>query len=123
MKFFILIGFVQLLFLNTGCKENFINKNRYDLTIGESVEIYYSTNSCCYYCILKKDKLKSIRLVERKIVDKGPDDCEGCNYTGAFVFKAVSVGVDTIILNYTTATGNCKDSADGDQEIFIVKVQ
>ncbi len=116
-----LILIVPALLWLTGCK-NYKNNDRYELRINERVEIYYSTNSCCYYCISNENQLKHIKLVENKTIDSGPSDCEGCNYTAAFVFEGKSKGKDTLELKNLVATMNC-DSNNVNSEKYIIEVK
>ena len=60
--------------------------------------------------------------MDKKIIDRGPDDCEGCTYTGAFIFKAESIGTDTIKLKHLTATDSC-DNNNTSAEIYVIEVK
>ena len=114
----LLLGLILL--MSVACSEkSYVNKLNYELKIGESVEIYYSTNSCCYYCFAKEQDLKHLTFIEEKTVDSGPENCSGCNFTGAFVFKATSVGFDTIKLKSTIASESCFDASVAPQEYFV----
>ena len=97
-------------------------EDKYEITVGETVEIYYSTNSCCYYCLSNEKDLKHVKLLETKTIDSSPEDCAGCNYTAAFVFKAESVGIDTIELKLMGGTMDC-DSNDVKPEKYIVDIK
>lgn len=97
------------------------NQTHYELAIDETVEIYYSTNSCCYYCFAEEQNLRHIEYIEKKTLDSGPTDCDGCNSTSAYIFKAISAGIDTIRLKHTVASVSCED-ADVAPEEYIVKV-
>jgi hypothetical protein len=103
------------------CKE-YENQNEYEVKIGETVEIYYTTNSCCYYCLSNEKDLKHVKLIERRKIDGGKKDCAGCNYTAAFVFKAVSIGIDTIELKLLGAAMDC-DSNEVDSEEYIIRIK
>ncbi len=90
--------------------EEYENKEKYDVEIGEEFEIYYSTNSCCQVCLVNEEDLKNIKFVEHKMIDPGPEDCMGCNYTASYVFKAMAKGVDTIKIKYTIGGDDCINS-------------
>ena len=80
---------ILIYLLICGCTEKvYENKPVYEINVDETVEIYYSTNSCCYYCFSEKQNLSHIEFLEEKSIDSGPDDCAGCNFTKAYVFKA-----------------------------------
>lgn len=121
--------FIHLLisFLILGCTsktetKKYENKPIYKLKIGETVNIYYSTNSCCYYCFANEQKLMHIEFVEDKMIDKGPEGCDGCNYTAAYIFKAKSAGTDTIKLKSSAASLPCEESEGlAGKYIVIVK--
>ena len=49
--------------------------------------------------ILNEVSLKYMKLIERKTIDNGSEDYEGCDYTAAFVFKKESIG-ETHIKSY-----------------------
>ena len=91
---------------------NYDNKYKYEINVGETVQIYYSTNSCCYYCITNKHELNHVDILETKTIDTGPEDCAGCNYMYALVFKAESVGIDTVVQN-TGSSAECKGRCAG----------
>lgn len=103
------------------CKHAYTNTSNYILAVGKTIEIYYTTNSCCYYCISNVDALKHVELVGTKTVDPGPKGCDGCDYTAAFIFKGKSVGTDTIKLNHQIANTSCNGDPDT-QEIYVITV-
>jgi len=105
------------------CQENkeYKNKEKYSLSVGETVEIYYSTNSCCHYAVTNKEELQHIKFVEDKVIDSGPKDCDGCDYTAAFVFKAESKGTDTVELKRLIASQPDDDSVQPEKYIIEIK--
>lgn len=110
-----------LLFLIAGCKKEYKNKDLYQLKVGETVELYYSTNSCCYYCVVNEDKIKHLELLDNKLIDSGSGDCDGCDRVFAFIFKAKSSGVDTVYLKRITASNAC-DSTIAGLKGYVVEV-
>ncbi len=103
-------------------KKTFENKPQYELNVNETVEIYYSTNSCCYYCLVNGSDLQHIELITEKTVDPGPRDCNGCNYVAAYIFKATTPGVDTVKLNHATANKPCYGTeAPPEKYVVVVK--
>ena len=113
---FILIGLVY-----SGCS-NYENQERYEVKVGETVKIYYSTNSCCYSCIPNNSELKHVRLLEEKTVDPGPSDCAGCDFTAAYIFKAETPGIDTVQLRIVAASMDC-NSMDATPNKYIIEVK
>ena len=115
-----------LLLLITGLSfnacENHENKERYEISIGDQVEIYYSTNSCCYYCIANEQDLKHIAFVNKKMIDSGPKDCDGCNYKSAFIFEGKSLGIDTVKLRLSLAAEACNEN-NIHEEIYVVEIK
>ncbi|ABG58676.1 hypothetical protein CHU_1405 [Cytophaga hutchinsonii ATCC 33406] len=105
----------------SGCN-TYQNNSTYIIAPGETVDIYYSTNSCCFYCLINEDQLKHIRLVDQKTLDPGPDQCEGCNATFAFTFKAGSIGTDTVKLKHLNALDTCTYPG-GVTENYIITVR
>lgn len=109
--------------LIVSCSEKtYENQKTYELTVNETVEIYYSTNSCCQYCFAEEQNLNNIEFLEEKILDNGPEGCAGCNYVAAYVFRAISPGTDTIKLKYSVASESCWE-ADIIPEEYIVIVR
>ena len=97
------------------------NQEHYQIYVGETIDIFYSTNSCCYYCVSNLGNLKHVALIEDKTIDNGPENCDGCNSTSAFVFKAVSIGIDTVKLKRVEASTDCEKS-DSEPEIYIIEI-
>ncbi len=97
-----------------GCKNTQEYKNTavYDIAVSDSCEIYYSNNSCCYKCIDQVHTLNNVQLLDTKLIDMGPEDCDGCNAQFAYVFKAIKPGTDTIRIKSTTATEDCQATGD-----------
>lgn len=79
-----------------GKEKTFINKPHYTIEIGDTLQIYYSTNSCCQYCQPNASQLKHLRYAGSKIIEAAPKDCSGCSQTSALLFIAKSKGIDTI---------------------------
>jgi len=100
---------------------SYVNKPEYNVSVGETFAIYYSTNSCCYYCITNEEDLRHIVLVERKVLKDTPRNCAGCDYQAAFIFKAIANGTDTINLKNPVVMQSC--NSDVQTERYIVKVQ
>ena len=120
MKFTVSLLFIICLFSCESFKD-YSNKQRYTVSVGDEIPIYYSTNSCCYYCLLYEKDLKHIELEERMILDYGPEECEGCNYQAVFRFKAKSIGIDTVKLVSVSANEIC-DSTTNAIESYIIEV-
>lgn len=55
-------------------------------------------------------------------MDTVPSDCDGCNYTTAFVFEGKSVGIDTVELKSLGAKMDC-DNDLGKLERYIIEVK
>lgn len=103
-----------------GCT-NYENKERYTISVGEKVEVYYFTNSCCTFEIANFESLDNIQYLEEKSIDTGPNDCSGCESTYAFVFRAISPGVDTLKLKHRVHS-KPNDTLNNALNKFIVEV-
>jgi hypothetical protein len=99
---------------------NYENKSVYELSVGETVKIYTSTNSCCHYCFLNKDALNHSAFIET--VREEDSDCAGCHYTNAYLLQGKSVGIDTVRLQLAVGSDDC-DSASNDVEQYVIKVK
>lgn len=77
---------------------NFENKNTYNIRVGETFQIYYSTGSATYFVIENKEKLKNIKLVEHKQLDNFNSKCDGCDSHYSFKFIGLSKGEETIAI-------------------------
>lgn len=115
-----LLSCITIIFISCARYEN---KEYYELEIGETVEIYASTNSCCFYCFPNKNNLTHTKFIELKTVDTGPNDCAGCNWTNSYVIKAKSVGIDTIILEQRVMIDSCSTPFEGQPEKYIINVK
>jgi hypothetical protein len=113
MKIFLALFFGILI----GCKpisknkESYKNQELYDIKLDDSCRIYYSTNSCCFYCIYNRNDLDNVTLSNNLVLDEGPKDCNGCNAQYAYVFKGIKTGEDTVQLKSLPASKSCEDSA------------
>ncbi|MCU0437829.1 MAG: hypothetical protein MUC49_07920 [Raineya sp.] len=104
-----------------GCK-NYDNKERYELSLKERIEIYYTTNSCCHYSVCNKTLLKHIKLIEEKTIKCSEN--EGGNCTGAFIFEGTSSGVDTVEIKFLEGSNECdseESTSKSTKYIFVVK--
>lgn len=101
---------------------NHENKSHYEVNPNEEVEIYYTTNSCCYYCIVNEAELKHVMLKDDKQVAPPPSGVDGGSYTRAFVFFAVSAGTDTIKLREVPGGEDCATHT-GPTENYIISVK
>lgn len=108
----------------TNSSKKYTNKEKYTIDKGEIVQIYYSTNSCCYTCITNRNDLKYIEIVEQKAIDKGEENCAGCDVLSAFVFKATKIGIDTILMRTPTASQDCLDTSKFiSEQKYIIEVK
>jgi hypothetical protein len=98
------------------------NKSYYLVNIGDTIEIYHSTNSCCKYCQPNADKLQHLEYIGSKVVIPSKKDCEGCNYTSALLFVAKSVGFDTIKDAIIPPVSDCNETIEGLTK-YIVQVK
>ena len=103
-------------------EEKFENKKVYNVQVGDTIEIYYSTNSCCKYCLGNETKLLKLEYIGRKIVVPEKKGCEGCNHTAALRFVAVTKGTETIRGGIIHPLENCSDSIP-DLEKFVVNIK
>ena len=100
----------------------FKNKSTYSMNIGDTIEIYHTTNSCCKYCQPNTDKLQHLDFIGSKNVIPSKKGCEGCNWTSAFMFVAKSKGVDTIKDAIIPPMSICKDTIKGLTN-YIVRIK
>ncbi|NTW32398.1 MAG: hypothetical protein HGB12_07215 [Bacteroidetes bacterium] len=108
------------------CKKDFTNNTSYNINIGETFELYISENSCCHNCWINKERLKSIELVEKKLIESAGKDCDGSTSYYAWVFKGKNIGKDSIIIARLSGGDKCSDyrldSSKIKPDIFIVTV-
>ena len=100
----------------------FKNKSVYSVNIGDTIEIYHSTNSCCKYCQPNADKLQHLDFIGSKIVIPSKKGCDGCNWTSALMFVAKSQGVDTIKDAIIPPMSTCNDTIKGLTD-YIVRIK
>ncbi len=87
------------------------NKEVYNIAIGETIDIYHVTNSCCRICVANLDSLQYTSQIDDSIIYKD-GDCAGCSYTVAISIMGIQAGSDT--LRFTNQSGG---SACG-QEVY-----
>lgn len=122
--------FLLFLLLLTACTNNqhfrteddYKNREKYSVIIGDTIEIYYTTNSCCLYCQPNAEQLNHLKYAGKRIMIREPKGCEGCNHTAALLFVAKSEGVDTIYGGIITPTAKCNDSLKALNR-FIVEIR
>ena len=113
--------FLPLFLLLLSSCANYENQDSYQLKVGETVDIYYSTNSCCYYCVVNESELKHLKLIDEKVVKSGPRNTDGGNSTSAFVFQAISSGEEVVKLKKVEAAEDCQEYA-GQIEAYQVNI-
>lgn len=62
-----------------GCKSSYHNKELYHIKIGETFEVYVAENFCCFYSWANSASVKSVKMVEEKLVKAADRDCDGCS--------------------------------------------
>ncbi len=126
IKTYLILGFIFLFF--TSCKLNhsdsasFSNKPVYDLEVGDTLLIYYSTNSCCAYCAPNQFELEHLTFIEDRLIIPYPAECDGCDYTSALVFIAQSKGKDTLLGKLEDLATPCEDTLK-DFNFYIVNIR
>ena len=99
---FISIGII-ISFLTHSCKmkapeQDFSIKEVYNVQIGDTVSIYYTTNSsCCPLQFPNRDSLNNFKFIKTTVVkDSRKEHCVGCSKTYSMKFIAIRQGVDTL---------------------------
>lgn len=124
MKIIITLLFFTLIFAcnNKLDPNNYKNKDIYEVNVGETINIYYSTNSCCYYCIINSSEIENSTFIKDTLIINSEEDCQGCNSLRAFEFKAVKSGLDTIKINSSSASQDCYSSLS-EPMTYIINVK
>ena len=127
MRSFISILAIGLLLLSCDSSQkkeasDYKNKDVQSVDIGDTVEIYYTTNSCCAYCSPNQGTLEHLEFIGEETVIPYPDDCDGCNRTQALLFVAKSSGSDTILGKIHSHSMDCSDTLI-EFESFIVNIR
>ena len=117
MKYSILYFFLLSLL---GCSSEYINKQEYNVVVGETIEIFYGDNSCCGRC-WNDSELDHLAFLENKKIEFD-EDCTGCTNTYSKSYKAVSEGVDTLKTKSYAMSDSCNLDS-GDVDIFVVKIK
>lgn len=105
-------------------ERDYSNQETYNVSVGDTVEIYFETNSCCYICVPNQDKYNHLLYIGEKSMttDKNEDGlCLGCNSTYAELFVAKSVGTDTVKIGIYQPANPCI-LGNGPLESFVVNV-
>lgn len=123
MKIVSLLSTIIVLFSCNGGRvllpKTYSNKSQYLLEVGDTLCIYFTTNSCCSYCSPNATQLNNLRYIGRKLIVPEPEGCMGCNHTTALRFVAEKPGTDTLLggMNFPMAT--CTDTVEGLKKFFI----
>lgn len=112
----------MLISCNNGTEKAYTNKSHYSIAIGDTLEIYYTTNSCCQYCQPNAEKLRHLKYVGSKIILAERKDCIGCSQTSARMFLAKSKGIDSIKDATIGPLDNCSDTIK-DLKNYIIEVK
>lgn len=125
-------SFIFLLcYLTNGCilktkliadEKKYLNQLRYNLTIGDTLRIYYSTNSCCDYCITNSESICNLKYEGKEVISYYPENCEGCDRQMAVLFVAKTTGTDTIRGKRIAASQDCSDSVPS-PDFYIVEIK
>ena len=101
--------------------DELVNQSKYEVAVGDTVKIYYTTNSCCVYCS-NKQELATLDFVGENVVTPYPEGCAGCNATSALVFVAKQAGTDTVRGKVRAVSEGCADlGAEAEENVVTVK--
>ena len=101
--------------------DELVNQSKYEVAVGDTVKIYYTTNSCCVYCS-NKHELAKLDFVGENVVKPYPEGCAGCNATSALVFVAKQAGTDTLRGKVRAVSEGCGDlGAEAEEYEVAVK--
>ena len=101
--------------------DGLVNQSKYVVVVGDTVKIYYTTNSCCLYCS-NKHELATLDFVGENVVTPYPEGCAGCNATSAMVFVAKQAGTDTVRGKVRAVSEGCADlGAEAEEYVVTVK--
>ena len=101
--------------------DEWVNQSKYEVAVGDSVKIYYTTNSCCVYCS-NKHELATLDFVGENVVTPYPEGCVGCNATSTLVFVARQAGTDTVKGKVRAVSEGCADlGAEAEEYVVTVK--
>ena len=101
--------------------DGLVNQSKYEVAVGDTVKIYYTTNSCCVYCS-NKQELATLDFVGENVVTPYPEGCAGCNATSALVFVAKQTGTDTVRGKVRAVSEGCADlGAETEEYVVTVK--
>ena len=120
--FICIIYSILIISCNTINKE--INQKEYKnqksniLKVGNQLELYAKTNSCCPYLFCHENQLSHTKFDNKEMIML-KEDCAGCTYVSAFKFTATSVGKDTIILKQVQGGVECDMEAVLTEEYYI----
>jgi len=103
---------------------NYTNQETYNVSIGDTVKIYFETNSCCYICVPNQDKYAHLLYIGEKMMRNDENEqglCLGCNTTLAQLFVAKSAGTDTVKIGIYEPANPCEEGR-GNLTSFTVNV-
>ncbi len=110
---------ILTLVLACGCREN---KPFYLIHVGETMDLYLGTNSCCKHCWLDNAQVEHVRFIGEEVIETS--DLAGGSGRTAWTFQGLSPGTDTLRIAWVTAGIPC-DAQDGvrnQMNTYIVEV-
>ncbi|NVK66659.1 MAG: hypothetical protein HWE22_18850 [Flavobacteriales bacterium] len=121
LTLFILICSTWLTSCNTKDASDYVTPPEQTVNVGEKVNIYYTTNSCCRYCAPNIKNLNHLKYLGEEVIIPYDDGCAGCDETVALVFEAKSKGTDTIAGRILEQSKDCSDTLT-EFESFVIHV-
>lgn len=103
---------------------SYTNQETYNVSVGDTVKIYFETNSCCYICVPNQDKYAHLLYIGEKMMRNDENEqglCLGCNTTLAQLFVAKSTGTDTVKIGIYEPANPCEEGR-GNLTSFTVNV-
>lgn len=99
-----------------------VNLDYYEMKVGDTLPIYYRTNTCCPFCIPKMKEIPQLKYLGNKLIYDCPFGTEGANITASQNFLAVSKGIVTLEYGIVTPNDVC-DSLDKPLNKIIIHIK
>lgn len=99
-----------------------VNLDYYEMKVGDTLPIYYRTNTCCQFCIPKMKEIPQLKYLGNKLIYDCPFGKEGANVTASQNFLAVSKGIVTLEYGIVTPNDIC-DSLDKPLNKIIIHIK
>lgn len=95
---------LPILLVLTACSRE--NKAFYSIHVGETMDLYLGTNSCCLHCWIDSAQVSHVRWISEEVIETSPLD--GGSGRMIWTFQGMTPGIDTLRIAWIPAGNGCE---------------